>query len=530
MKDIKFSKSKAFKSEYSCSVVKIGELIPIENSDLLAKTLIQGIQIIVRKDQVKTGDIMIYASNETQLNPKFLSVNNLYDLSNREKNKNYKELEKILEPFTKEIKPKLEETHKKIDLLKKNKNKNKEEIKKLKEEIQILVKQGEPTLSLAKKKCGFFDKHGRVRCITLRGEISFGFLFSPNELYNFDNSITLFDIESYLNQEFDTIGKELFCKVYVPQIKEKPVKDKKLKKVKKFDRLEENSFEFHYETQQLQKFIYKIKPDDVVTCSVKLHGTSIIIGKVPVRYPKKIAIYKRIINFFYELFRKSKKFIDYTVDLGPIYSSRTVVRNRYIIKKDLDLGYYDEDIWSDWGGKIYPYLEDNITIYGEIIGVLENGKEIQQGYDYNCGITNKLMIYRVTKLENGIRKEYNPMEVLDWTYNLIAKMEDNNDLDANRIHPIDILYHGTLRDLYPNLDINNHWNENVLEEMKKDEKHFGMELDEPLCMNKVPREGIVLRIENDPIHEAFKLKCQSFLKSEAKLYDSDTYVDVEVNN
>ena len=79
-----FTKSDNFKSEYSCAVVKINELTPIEGSDFLAKTLVFGTQIVVRKDQVKEGDIMLYAANETQLNEVFLSVNNLFEIGCRE--------------------------------------------------------------------------------------------------------------------------------------------------------------------------------------------------------------------------------------------------------------------------------------------------------------------------------------------------------------------------------------------------------------------------------------------------------------
>ena len=35
---------------------------------------------------------------------------------------------------------------------------------------------------------------------------------------------------------------------------------------------------------------------------------------------------------------------------------------------------------------------------------------------------------------------------------------------------------------------------------------FGMEQNEPLNTKKMPREGIVLRKDGDPIAEAFKLK------------------------
>ena len=56
-----------------------------------------------------------------------------------------------------------------------------------------------------------------------------------------------------------------------------------------------------------------------------------------------------------------------------------------------------------------------------------------------------------------------------------------------------------------------------------------MEEYEPLCLyEKVPREGIVIRIDDDPIAEAFKLKTTSFKLGEALLYDDVNYVDIEV--
>ena len=45
-----------------------------------------------------------------------------------------------------------------------------------------------------------------------------------------------------------------------------------------------------------------------------------------------------------------------------------------------------------------------------------------------------------------------------------------------------------------------------------------MELNSPTCKNKVPHEGIVIKIENMK-SEAFKLKCFKFLDAEGKALD-----------
>ena len=75
-----FTTSDSFKSEYCIDVIKVGKLTPIEGSDFLAQTFIGDASIVVRKDQVKEGDLFFYASNECQLNEKFLSANNLFEI------------------------------------------------------------------------------------------------------------------------------------------------------------------------------------------------------------------------------------------------------------------------------------------------------------------------------------------------------------------------------------------------------------------------------------------------------------------
>ena len=221
------SKSDNMKSEYCCSVVKIGELTPIDGSDFLAKTNVLGTQIVVRKDQVHEGDVMFYSSNETSLNEKFLSVNNLFEIGCRDMNSNASEVNAIMQEYNDNYKNKsielkaeakkiksmitsltnsanklkkkasseekklTEETDesKKIELQNSIKSLRKsadEKTKKamektvkytnLKNEIESLVKAGQPIVDKAKKLVGFFGKYGRVRCLTLKGEPSFGFV------------------------------------------------------------------------------------------------------------------------------------------------------------------------------------------------------------------------------------------------------------------------------------------------------------------------------------------------------------------
>lgn len=225
-----FTMSKNGVSEYCCTVVRIGEVLPIEGSDFLGQTLIFGESIVVRKDSIKEGDLVFYATNETQLNKKFLSVNNLFEIGERSLNSNYETVEKLMQ---------------------------------------------ENRVDEAKSLVGFFNKHGRVKMIRLRGIVSMGFVFKKEELVRYNPKVADVDLESIVGVDFDTIDGELFVKAYVkplPEERSKSNANRADKKIKKFNRMIPGQFSFHYDTNPLQKNIHRIKPTDIVTISLKEHG------------------------------------------------------------------------------------------------------------------------------------------------------------------------------------------------------------------------------------------------------------------
>ena len=576
------------KSEYCCSVVKISELIPIEGSDFLAMTNVLGTQIVVRKDMVKEGDIMFYAANETALNQRFLSANNLYEIGCRSMNANAAEVNAIMEEYDTKYRNKADTLRAEanqikglIDKYEKHVKKDKKKVVKLineldganeekkselniqikdlnekidaatklalektvkytelKKQIDTLVNEGKPIVDKAKALCGFFNKYGRVRCITLKNTPSFGFLFEVDSMAKFNPGIKDVNLEDYINQDFDTVDGELFVKAYVPPVKPENVRKskdaKRTKKLSRFDRLVEGELRFHYDTGQLQRNMQLIDSDKPVTISVKVHGTSSIIGKVHVKNPLPMVWHKKAWNKLIDLVNLPEKIkfkYDYTVDYGPVYCSRKVVMNQYI-NQEANGGYYNVDIYSEYGDILYPYLDNGMTVYSEIAGYPTGCQTmIQKQYSYGCQPgENFIMPYRISTMnEEGVRSEWNVKDVYDWTVKLIDRMKESGDENWKRIHPIDILYHGTLGDLYQEVDEDNHWHENVLDKLKNDKEHFGMEDYEPMCTDcKVPREGIVLRIDDDPINEAFKLKTTSFALGEAIRYDDDNYQDIEV--
>ena len=497
-----FGQSEKIKAEYCCQVVRINQLTPIEGSDFLAKTVVAGNTIVVRKDEFKEGDYALYAKNETALNSEFLSVNNLFELHEYERNKNAKEVEKLLA------------------------NGEKDE---------------------AKKITGFFNKYGRVKALKLRGVYSMGFLFHLETLAKWKPEVKFENLASYIvNEEmgigenFDTVCGEEFIKAYVPYTPPRSYNQvgdrrerKRQKKVERFERIADSSWKFHYDTLKLNDNIWMINPEDTVNVSIKFHGSSAIFGNVKIKCPAKLSFAQKTWNYIaqksFELYQWLEKKTTQTwyEDYGNVYSSRGVIKNKYI-NKAVSNGFYETDIWYEFNELLKPYVDKGMMIYGEICGYVTGGeKMIQKSYDYGCNVgENFFMPYRITTVdeESGETKEWNIDEVVSWTNHLT---EVHPEL-KNKIKPMAVLYHGTLSKLYPEIETNDgHWHENVLEAMKSDKTHFGMEEKETLCKHKVPREGICIRVDDKPNIKAMKLKSNAFYAKEQKSIDAGE-VDIEM--
>ena len=498
--------------EYTASIVRVHNLRPIEGSDFLVLAEASGEDVVVRKDEVKEGDIMVYCRIETVLDSSFLGANNLFDPSCYEFNSNAAEYVRTLE------------------------EKGKDE---------------------ARKLCGYFNKHGRVRIARLRGCPSKGFLFDKSAFLKWNPELFKdVDLEDYLDIPcFDTIDGKQFIKVYIPYIPEHQTRSSRNRDhmLKRFDRIIPEYFHFHYDTGQLTMLISEIRPKHVVSISVKLHGTSAIFGNILTKAPiQKSAVSKifdkirrnRIKSLHREISKarspqvkenlnKRKESIlkkispNFTETYSEIYASRNVIKNQYINVEANSMNYYKTDVWKYYFDLLKGKIEKGTTIYGEIVGYEEGSQRmIQKNYDYGCDPgTSKLMIYRVVNQpEDGPKVELDIPEVYAFTKKL---MKDYPEL-SDHLHPIDILFHGSLVELYPDLNPGSEtWNDDVLHRLKKEER-FNMQDGnlEPMCNKKVPREGIVMRVDGLPSFCA-KLKTDDYFFLEAKSTDKGE-VDMEM--
>jgi len=177
---------------------------------------------------------------------------------------------------------------------------------------------------------GYFDKNGRVRAVTLRGEKSEGYMVPASELQVFikkvlNKDVVISDIDA--GTDFDEIEGHILCKKYVPAFQRQQATSAKKKtkgSVKKYEsKLVENQFRFHYDTEQLKRNMHKISPDDYISLTNKLHGTSFVVSHVLVK--KKLSWKDKVAKFF-GIIVKDK-------DYGMLYSSRCVIKSDIELKQ-----------------------------------------------------------------------------------------------------------------------------------------------------------------------------------------------------
>ena len=360
------------------------------------------------------------------------------------------------------------------------------------------------------EKAGFFNDNGRVTAIKLRGFPSEGFLLPFEQLENFiadTLNLKLSDIEN--NTDFDIAvegNKEFWiCKKYIvvhQTAQGQSNSNKRQKKVARFNKVIDTQFHYHYDTVRVQNDKWAIAPDDIISVTEKVHGTSGISAYVLCK--EKPSLINKIKGWFGNT----------NIKYDYLYSSRSVIKNA--TETTDPGGYYSCDIWAEADKIIRPHLQKGMTIYYEIVGFLPTGKYIQKNYDYGCvppeagePFTHekhfKVRVYRITIVNvDGYIHEFSAKEVQEWC-------------KANDLIPVTEYYYGYAKNLY-NIPVDDNWTDTFWDTMAND-KNFYMECNSPSCSNKVPHEGLVIKKE-DMRSRAWKLKCFAFLNGEQKELDA----------
>lgn len=418
---------------------------PVEhpNADRLEGFIINGNRVWYTKGLLQEEDVVIYFPIESQINPKILSNLNLFN---------------------------------------------------------------DKSLNANKEISGYFDSRGRVRAVKLRGQPSEGFILTANEL------LTSLDVKQPIflevDTEFDSIENfDWVCKKYVPNPSRNSGTGPKGPKTKMADILLENEFQFNKDTKKLSDNLHKLEPNDIISISYKLHGTSAVFANVLTK--RKLSLLEKIAKFFGASVQ--------TTEYSKMYSSRSVIKyieNKYHTAKE---GYYNTDIWGKAFEKVRNALEKGITIYAEIVGYDGENRLIQKDYDYGQKPgTFEIYVYRITyKAQDGNIYEMDWDAVKQYCY-------------RHNLRYVPELFYGTVseyifKEALKLKDVSDQFGENLLEILKANY------LEKPchMCKNKVPAEGIVVRRETNGF-ESWKLKSFAFLERESKQLDNDE-IDIETN-
>jgi hypothetical protein len=469
---------------YRATFARIDATFPIEGADRLVRAIVCGRDVVISKD-LPLSNIYIYIPIESSLSHKYLSKNNLYRISSDsyQLNDNFEEVNKHL------------------------------------------MIEGQ-SLSELSKMGGFFEKNGRVKQIRIRGVYSQGYLADVQSLINAYPILDQYMIDEFEELEgvtFDVIGDEVFCEKYLIGGK-KPVEQKvndqkhyqqRSKNLRKASVLVKDQFKYHYDTAHFEDHYKKFRPTDDVTISVKVHGSSGIFANVLCYKMPGDSKFKK---FLYGIFRPK--------EYRLLYASRTKIRNEKVYDTPRQSNYfYGNDIWAPVRDMLADHIEKGMIVYGEIVGyVAGTTKMIQKGHDYGCAPGEwKFMPYRIVQVNRrGKRREWNLAEVANWTDDLRVHLAiAHKHQGVKHLMTVPILYDGPLGNLYPDLNYDDeNWNLNLLERMKSDQKFLGMELQEPLCKMKAPREGVVIRINDDEYARAWKLKTKAHEEMNKKSKDA----------
>lgn len=431
---------------YCASIVSIKNIIDLEGCNNIKGTIIFGNHVIVSKD-VKIGELGIYFPVECRISDEFLSHNNLFD---------------------------------------------------------------KPEFNRDKTKKGFFSTKGRVRAVKLRGFQSDGFWIPIQSLLGL---ISQKDIDQFKEGDsFDHINGNKVCeKYFVPcHNSGSSNKRKETKANKKFSRIIKEQFHFHIDTPLLGRCIGNINPDQIISITQKLHGSSFIVSNI---------LCNKKLNVFEKTLKKIGVNIR-TTEYEGVYASRKVIKNQYI-NENVSKGYYGVDLWGVVDKELKSFIKTGMTLYGEVVGYIpESDKAIQKNYDYGCNPgQHENYIYRITTTsEDNVVYEWSMLQVQQWC-------------KKNGLKAVPLLYYGKVGQLFAKLymthykvtgnSIPEYDSNTFLDLLTKEylEKKCTKENFDVFCSNDVWDEGVVLRVENLDI-ESYKLKSFNFKCQESKQLDS----------
>lgn len=355
-----------------------------------------------------------------------------------------------------------------------------------------------------KTKKGFFEDNRRVKALKFKGIISTGFIIPLSSL----NSVQIFSswtrellIDSFnVGDEFNSINGVEICKKYIRPGYSlgQPGSTKDIFTPE------------HPDTSHLMKNIHKLKLDDYIAVTYKLHGTSARYYNTLTKV--KLSLKDKIARFF------GVKVVE--EDYSYVAASRRVIKSVGFEEVSNKQHYYATDLWSDVGKEYFDgKLNKGEAVYCEIVGKTQSGEAIQANYSYGFN-KPKVYIYRISNINaQGIEVDLPYLQMKDRAAQIgvetcpeyfYGKLSDF--LKDNYIYSIDEYF----------IDISKTSIENQLNGI-----FYTKLLEKSSILDfNVVEEGFCVRKDTYPKAEIFKIKSKLFLLQEGVFADNNI-VDIE---
>jgi hypothetical protein len=334
---------------------------------------------------------------------------------------------------------------------------------------------------------GYIEDNRRVRAVKLRGHQSNALALDAAYV-----GATKADVGTL----FDTVDGTLISKKY-----ELPLKGSPAQKGQRTSTFAKISFPEHLDTENYWRNSDKIGPDEFVTVTQKLHGTSVRYGNVLV--PKVLSRWQRVLRWFGADVNDE----EYAFVAGSRKVIKSVVRDSSAQTNDKADHFYATDLWSDYAEQhgIADLIPEGAIVFGELVGWTPAGAPIQQNYTYNVPKGEAhLYIYRVATITPDGK-------LYDLSWNGVKQFAFERGLNV-----VPEIWAGFHHDFAVGAYIDKRF---------ADEYGYFIPGLVPLSDKKTVDEGVVVRKEGI-LPYVLKAKSPIFLGHESKLLDAEV-IDLE---
>lgn len=234
---------------------------------------------------------------------------------------------------------------------------------------------------------GYLEDNRRIRAMKFRGHRSDALAMPLLSFIRAAHAMGATTISEALvtgeGVAFDHVDGIEVCRKYVIKTRSGPTAATPQEKA--FKRVDTKFLPEHYDTANYFRAAERgeIGDDEYVVVTQKVHGTSVRIGHT---------IVKRQLTWLERLAKRLGIGVAET-EHDYVFGSRKVIKDANNPNQN---HFYDTDLWSREGAKYADLLPQNVVLYGELIGWVDENTPIQPNYTYDVPNGEAhLYVYRV---------------------------------------------------------------------------------------------------------------------------------------